>query len=230
MHQLDHLSSNRQSDERGDFGMKETLTRDEVVQLIEMLSRDMIEARDELRELDAAIGDGDLGVTVMIGFQAVESCLPGVSTRSMDEILSACSSAFADNAASTFGALMATVFSRASLVMKKKETLGIDEAIAILRSSVEGVQERGGAELGDKTMLDSMIPALAAMEHNRQSLLQGLEAAAQAARKGAEDTAKMRARTGRSAYLGERTVGALDPGAVAFCRMAESVARSIRRL
>lgn len=202
------------------------ITKDDLVGLIDHLAEKMIAAKDLLNTLDGAIGDGDLGITMTLGFQAIKKQLLACQTEDMQAILTDCGMAFADNAASTFGALMATMFTRAGRVVKGKDAIGRSEEVAILNAAAEGVQKRGGASLGDKTLLDALIPAAEAMEaacSSGQSLLACTEAGLQAARLGAEKTIQMRSKAGRSGWLGDRTVGQKDPGAAALVLMLEAV-------
>jgi len=207
------------------------ITKDDLVKLIQAMAEDMIAAKDILNELDGAIGDGDLGITMTLGFQAIRKQLSTCQYEDMQSVLSDCGMAFADNAASTFGALMATMFTRAARIMKEKTAIGPEEGAAILKAAMEGVQKRGGAALGDKTILDALIPASEAFEKSSlssQSLLTCLEAGLKAAQIGVEQTTQMRAKAGRSGWLGDRTVGARDPGAAAFVMLLESATNFIK--
>lgn len=202
------------------------ITKDDLIGLIHQMANKMIAAKDSLNALDGAIGDGDLGITITLGFQAIEKQLAASQTEDLQAILTDCGIAFADNAASTFGALMATMFTRAGRVVKGKDTIGPEEEAAILKAAAEGVQKRGSASLGDKTILDALIPAAKAVEAacvSGQSLLACTEAGLQAARVGAEKTIQMRSKAGRSGWLGDRTVGHKDPGAAALVLMLESI-------
>jgi len=206
--------------------------KDELVALILALASDMIAAKDELNTLDGAIGDGDLGITMTLGFKAIEQQIKGRPYADLQAIFADCGAAFADNAASTFGALMATMFNRAGRVMKGKAAIGPEEGAEILKAAVEGVAKRGGASLGDKTILDALSPAAEASERAAlagQSLTACLEAVLNAARAGAEATVQMRSKAGRAGWLGDRTVGAKDPGAAAFVLMLESAANFMMR-
>lgn len=210
--------------------MKEQLTRDDFLALVRKLADDVIAAQEGLTTLDAAIGDGDLGVTLTIGFREIKRVLAKTDLPDIASILLTCSTAFAEKAASTFGALLTTMFSRAGVVARGKEVIGARESAEMLRAASDGVRQRGGAELGDKTLLDALIPAVEALEKaagDGLSLAESAGAALTAAREGAERTIGLRARTGRSGYLGDRTIGVKDPGAAAIVIILESVAAFI---
>ncbi len=205
--------------------MKETLTRADVEAALRKQAEDLMAKADELRELDAAIGDGDLGITVTIGFQALCEALPQLEGADISTLLTRAGMAFNRKAASTFGALYATMLMRAARVAKGRDTIGAAEFAAMLSAAAEGVQERGKAQLGDKTMLDALVPAaqaaVAAVESGA-SLGEVAERAAQEADEGARATVGMRARAGRSSWFGERTEGVQDPGATAVSLMLQS--------
>ena len=204
------------------------VNKEELINLILQMAEDIFAAKDQLTELDAAIGDGDLGVTMTLGFRAIQQELKNVDELDLNSILSKCGTAFADNAASTFGALMSTMFLRSARYIKGKDVIGTTEAAAMLAASVEGVQQRGKAEAGDKTVLDAMIPASKALQvaaDNGSNLLDGMQLALQAAQQGAENTIGMKSKAGRSGWLGDRTVGVKDPGAAAFVLLLDSISR-----
>ena len=211
--------------------MKEKISKEELVQLILTLANDVIAAKDQLTDLDAVIGDGDLGVTMTLGFNAVKESLGRTNPSNPQEVLKAGGMAFADNAASTFGTLVSAMFMRAGGAVKDKEAIGAAEIAAMVRAAAEGVQRRGKAKLGDKTVLDALFPAAEAAEQavkEGKTLSDCLDAALAAAKQGAENTVNMRAQAGRSSWFGDRTVGVKDPGAAALVIMLESLARSVR--
>ncbi len=211
--------------------MKTTLAKDDLVALLVSVSDDMIASKEMLTELDSVIGDGDLGVTVTIGFNAVKKSLQNYGASDMQGVLSSCGAAFADNAASTFGALMSTMMIRAGRIVKDKDHIGTAEAAAMIQAAVEGVEQRGKAHVGDKTLLDALVPASQALGRAAGqgfSLPDCMDAALDAAKKGAEETTKLRSKAGRSEWLGDRTVGAKDPGAAAIVILLEAATRFIK--
>ncbi len=213
--------------------MKENLSKEDLVRVMLSLADDMIAAKDQLTDLDAIIGDGDLGVTMVLGFSAVKENLASPAPLNLQEVLKKSGLAFAEKAASTFGTLTATMFMKAGEVLKGKEAIGAAEFAAMLRAAAEGVQKRGKAGEGDKTILDALIPAARAAGEaagTGKTLSACLESAREAARKGAEDTVKMRASAGRASHFGDRTIGVKDPGAAAFTLMLESISKTAKSL
>ncbi len=212
--------------------MKNTLAKEDLAALILHVSDQMIASKDQLGELDAIIGDGDLGVTVTLGFTAVKRSVQTGGHADMQALLSGCGVAFADNAASTFGALMSTMFTRSGRAIKGMERIGPAELAAMLRAATEGVEQRGKAHLGDKTMLDALIPASQALEKaaaEGNTLSQCMDAALDAARRGAEETTKLRSKAGRSEWMGDRTIGVKDAGATAMVMLIEAATQYIKQ-
>lgn len=210
--------------------MKEELTAREVVELLEKTCLEMESAQEELQELDGRAGDGDLGVTVKLGFSAVRENLPRLVTSDSDigSILTQSGSTFNRAAASTFGTLMATAFMRAGRAAKGRDRINLGDWAEMIRAATDGVMERGKAAPGECTMLDALVPAREAIEKCAAegcSLDEALARAAQAAESGARATAEMVAKHGRAGWLGQRSLGVPDAGASAIAIMLRAVAR-----
>ncbi len=213
--------------------MKEILSNEDLTRVILSLAEDMIARKDQLTELDAAIGDGDLGVTMVLGFSAIKDTLANAEGLNLQEILRKTGLAFADKAASTFGTLTATMFIKASDALKGKGVIGAAEFAAMLTAGAEGVEKRGKAKEGDKTVLDALLPAALAAKDaagNGKPLSVCLERAREAAQRGAENTVRMRSSAGRASHFGDRTIGVKDAGAAAFAFMLESIEKTIKSL
>ena len=177
---------------------------------------------DELHDLDSAIGDGDLGITVTRGALAARrsiAALPPGSTPS--EILRAAATAIASANPSSFAALVATGLLAASRSVTANEALTARDVVTMAREAIVAITKRGKAEIGDKTVLDALVPSVAALEASSSD--GALEAMIAAARKGIDDTAGGVSRKGRAAWLGERTIGHADPGATAYLRFLEAL-------
>ena len=180
---------------------------------------------DELRDLDSAIGDGDLGITVSRGAEAARksiAALPAASTPA--EIIRALATTIASANPSSFTALVATGLLAASRAVAGRESLTAGDVITMAQQAIPAIAKRGKAEVGDKTVLDALVPSVAALELNISD--GALEAMIAAARKGIDDTAAGVSRKGRAAWLGERTIGHPDPGATAYLRFLEALERA----
>lgn len=178
-------------------------------------------SEDELRDLDSAIGDGDLGITVSRGAQAARqsmAALPPDSTPA--EIIRAVASAIASANPSSFAALVATGLLAASRSVAGRESLTAGDVVTMAQQALPAIAKRGKAEVGDKTLLDALVPSVAALEANTSS--GGLAAMIAAARKGIDETTAGVSRKGRAAWLGERSMGHRDPGATAYLRFLEA--------
>lgn len=194
-------------------------------QLIEQIQRslkEVVKYADELRDLDQALGDGDLGITITLGAGAVVDALAELSeSASPSEIARACAKAFANANPSTMAALVAGGLLAGSKVWKDVEDVDIAAAARFVRAAGDNIAQRGKTQLGDKTIVDAIMPAADALDasHNGAS---GLDSAIAAAEKAVVDTRSLRSRRGRAAWLQERSIGLQDPGATAMWRFLEA--------
>lgn len=182
------------------------------------------EHRVELIQLDRAIGDGDHGENMDRGFQAVVAALDAKEPDTPAAVLKLVASTLISKVGGAAGPLFGTAFLRASTAVKDLPTLSPDDVATALKAALEGVIARGKAEVGDKTMVDALTPAVAAATGD--SVAAVLSAAADAAASGAESTVPLVARKGRASYLGERSKDHLDPGARSTALLLRSFADS----
>jgi len=206
--------------------MTDRLTARDVAAILAKMADDLSSRADDLRKLDAAIGDGDLGITITLGFGAVRKVLPEVEGQDIGSIIMRAGMAFNREAASTFGALFATGCMRAAREVRGSGEIGLAEVAAMVRAAAEGIRERGKADVGDKTMLDALVPvaeALSLAASMGASLGEALRQATEAAREGMLATAGLKSKVGRASWFSERTEGVQDPGATAVYYMMQSV-------
>jgi dihydroxyacetone kinase-like protein len=195
----------------------------------------LVDHANKLNRLDAAIGDGDMGVTVRIGAQAVLETLGNPSDADLATLLSRAGMAFNRAAASTTGALLATAGMRAGKVAKDENAVTMDLPLLarMVAAAETGIRERGKAQRGDKTLLDALIPASEALTQAANEGV-GLREAGRraliAAQCGCEETVAMRSRIGRAGWIGERTIGQPDPGATAVVIALQSLVGQSSRL
>ncbi|MFD2421078.1 dihydroxyacetone kinase subunit DhaL [Amycolatopsis pigmentata] len=191
------------------------------------------EHRVELIELDRAIGDADHGENMHRGFTAIVSALDTAAADNPGALLKLAATTLISKVGGAAGPLYGTGFLRAATALGTASEVDSVAVAAALRAALEGVQARGKAVAGDKTMVDALIPAVSAAEAGADAdIATMLEAAASAASGGAQSTVDMVARKGRASYLGERSAGHLDPGARssalilgAFAKAASEAAR-----
>ena len=170
------------------------------------------EHAEELTELDAAIGDADHGANMKRGLAAAEAVQTG-SFTSADALLKKVGTTLVSTVGGASGPLYGTFFLRAGGAVAGMEALDAQALAGALEAGVGGIAARGRATVGEKTMLDAWSPALEALRAQPDDLAVGVAAAVRAAAEGREATKPMVATKGRASYLGERSVGHIDPGA-----------------
>lgn len=193
-----------------------TVSRDAVIVWLRTFADVIAANRDYLTQLDSAIGDADHGINMDRGFQAVLTKLPGVADQDIGSILKTVGMTLVSTVGGASGPLYGTFFIQMGTVTVGKLELTLADWMAALGAGVEGVMRRGKANPGDKTMIDSLVPALDALKGaaaNGTSFASALRQSEQAAHQGMLDTIPLVARKGRASYLGERSAGHQDPGA-----------------
>lgn len=179
--------------------------------------------RDELVKLDQAIGDGDHGENLKRGFGFVVTRLDESTPDTPAAVLKLVATTLISKVGGAAGPLYGTAFLRAATAVGDAAELTPDLISTALQAAVDGVVARGKAEVGDKTMVDALVPAAKAQG---TTVAEVLRAAADAAEAGAESTVPLVARKGRASYLGERSAGHLDPGARSSALLLRSFAES----
>lgn len=179
-----------------------------------------------LTELDNAIADGDHGINMARGFAAVKGKLGDYDGKDAGTILKSVGMTLVSVVAGSAGPLYGTAFMRSGMALTDKFEINKDDFAACLKASIDGVMMRGKAQRGEKTMLDAMIPmydaftcALESGKDFRDALKYGIDAAWE----GVEYTKTIAATKGRASYIGERSIGHIDPGAVSFTCLMEEI-------
>ena len=180
-----------------------------------------------LTDLDAAIGDNDHGINMARGFKKVDADLPGLAGKDIGAILKKVGMDLVSTVGGSSGPLYGTAFMKAGAKAAGKNEISLEDFIVMMDEAIGGVQLRGKAVKGEKTMLDAMIPAQEAM---KAAAAGGADAAAvlqagvKAAEEGVEYTKTIIATKGRASYLGERSIGHQDPGATSFTVILQAIA------
>ena len=178
-------------------------------------------------DLDAVVGDGDFGYSMARGFELVLQGWDDFDRTDIGTFLKKVAVVITSRIGGTSGPIWGTAFLRAGAAAGAVDRLSPDQVVAMLRAAIAGIMARGKSDVGDKTLLDALVPAVDAIE---AAVLEGgtaasaLRAAAATARERAEATRPMIAKRGRAAYTGERSIGTLDAGAVAVAVMFEALA------
>jgi dihydroxyacetone kinase-like protein len=195
------------------------ITVTDLVKMVEIMSEIIIENEVPFCELDSAAGDGDFGMSLSKGFRELRKEWDGRSRDDIGGFLKDCSMIITEYCGGASGPIWGSAFRAASKYAAGKTELDLAGLSELLQSAVDGIQKRGGAKLGDKTLLDALIPAVEALKQSSaagESLEPAMKKSAQAAVKGAEDTTKMVASKGRASYVGERSLNYPDAGAHAI--------------
>jgi dihydroxyacetone kinase-like protein len=200
---------------------------DDVVAWVKVFAATMAEQKTYLTELDSAIGDADHGINMNRGMQAVLTKLDGQPSGDVGALFKTVGMTLVSTVGGASGPLYGTLFLRLGVATAGKDEVSAEDWSAALASAVAGVQERGKAEPGDKTMVDALIPArdaFAAAVADGASLSDSLRRAAAAAQEGMTATIPWVARKGRASYLGERSAGHQDPGATSSYLLMQNAA------
>jgi phosphoenolpyruvate---glycerone phosphotransferase subunit DhaL len=185
------------------------------------------EQRAHLTDLDSAIGDADHGINMNRGMRAVCEKLDTARPGTADELFKAVGMTLVSNVGGASGPLYGTFFLRLGAACGPRDAISVDDLAKAFRAGVEGLVARGRPELGDKTMYDSLHPALEALDAaaaEGRSASDAFSAAWRAAVAGRDATIPMVARKGRASYLGERSAGHQDPGATSSALLFEAAA------
>ena len=183
------------------------------------------EHRDELSELDAAIGDGDHGTNMDRGMQAVVANLGGETAAALTQQVGM---TLVSSVGGASGPLYGTFFLRFATACGDARELDPAQFAAAMRAGLDGIVARGNAEREDKTMFDALAPAIDALDAGLTGPLgEALLAASDAADKGRDATIEMLARKGRASYLGERSIGHQDPGATSAALLLAAAAATL---
>ncbi|MCI5943522.1 MAG: dihydroxyacetone kinase subunit L [Eubacterium sp.] len=197
-----------------------------VIAIIEKIIADVDEQKLFLTELDNVIGDGDHGINLARGFDAVKDVMPTFEGKDIGAVMKTIGMKLVSTVGGASGPLYGTAFMKAGAYLNGKQEMNMDDFIGMMEVAIDGIQKRGKAVQGEKTMLDAMIPAYEAMKASYEAdadVKKALDAGVAAAEEGIEYTKTIIATKGRASYLGERSIGHQDPGATSFTLMLKAV-------
>ena len=195
--------------------------------VVKTIAQTAVDNETYFGDLDAVVGDGDFGFSLARGFEIVLAEFDSFDRTDVGTFLKKIGVTITSRIGGTSGPIWGTAFMRAGASAAGKTELTNDDVIEMLRAAIEGIKARGQSDVGDKTLLDSLQPAVDSLEAELSGGSSGraaLTAAAATARKEAEATKEMIAKRGRAAYTGERSIGSVDAGAVAVAVMFERLA------
>ena len=203
------------------------MTADQVRDWIRRYAAVIAEHRAELVALDTAIGDGDHGTNMDRGMKKALEKLDSQEGADIGALLKTVAMALISSVGGAAGPLYGTLFLQMGTSAAGKEELDVAGWAAALDAGVKGVQARGKAEPGDKTMIDALLPAVEALQSADSGAGAALAKAADAAEEGMKATIPMEARKGRASYLGPRSIGHQDPGATSSYLLMRSAAEAL---
>ncbi len=206
------------------------IDRDQVQRWLEAFAASISEHREELIRLDIAIGDGDHGDNLDRGMRKAIEKLQTTEPADAGEVLKTVAMTLISTVGGAAGPLYGTLFLQLGNGLAGQSEIELEAYAAAWRRAADAVQARGKAQLGDKTMLDALLPGVEALEQaagRGADLGTGLQAAAQAAKQGMLSTTPLVALKGRASYLGERSAGHQDPGATSTYYLFESAAQAL---
>ena len=207
-----------------------TITMEQVQTIVKVMAQTAEENRKYFSDLDAVMGDGDFGESLATGFGEVMARWDTFDMSSIGTFLMGVTQAITASTGGCSGAVWGTLFMRTGMAFMGKTEFDLAQAAAALESAIDGISKRGGAVLGDKTVLDAfdvIAKSLAASAEADDDLATALDKAAKAAVECKETTKDWVAKRGRQFFTGDRSIGTYDPGIVAVGIMAENIAKAL---
>jgi len=195
--------------------------------VVRTIAQTAVDNETYFSELDAVVGDGDFGYSLARGFEIVLSDWDELGYDDAGSLLKKTALVLTKRIGGTSGPIWGTAFLRAGVTLTATPNPSSDEVIAALRAAIDGIKQRGDTDLGDKTLLDALVPAVDELEKAlNEGAPDALERAAAVARTSAENTKGMLAKRGRASYTGERSRDSVDAGAVGIAVMLEAVSKA----
>ena len=194
--------------------------KDKILQITERMEA----ISGELTEIDSKLGDGDMGISMKKGAEAIREALKNNTCNSVKDLFSRCAFALNKAAPSTMGTLLSGALLAVAKAFPDRESLTDEDVASIIKVMAGAISDRGKAKAGDKTILDAMVPygeTMVKIWDKEKDLKVAHFQALKEALKGVESTKGMRAKTGRASWLGERNSEFPDAGAVMFYRIME---------
>ena len=206
---------------------------DDLELVVKTMASTIVENTDYFSQLDAVVGDGDFGYSLRSGFEVVAAEYDTYDHSSVGAVLKKIGLTISAKVGGSSGPFWGTAFLRAGITAGDRTELTGEDLIAMLRAAVEGIQARGGASLGEKTLLDSLVPAIDSLEASLAEPITddgvaALQTAADVAVEAAEHTKGMLAMRGRAAYTGERSRDSVDAGATAIGVILQAISAAWR--
>lgn len=203
------------------------ISKEKFLEIFKKCADDIVANRENLNELDRAIGDFDHGSNMARGFTLALEKVESIHEQNMSDILKQVGMVLISNVGGASGPLYGTAFLKASMGCAGKESLDSETIIKMYELIIDGIKQRGASDRGHKTMLDAIIPAYEAFKSASEAgedLVIAARKASNAANEGVEFTKTIIATKGRASYLGERSIGHADPGATSTAILLSAIA------
>jgi phosphoenolpyruvate---glycerone phosphotransferase subunit DhaL len=197
--------------------------------VVRTIAQTAIDNEQYFCDLDAVVGDGDFGYSLARGFEKLVEDWDKLEYDDVSGLLKKTAVVLTSRIGGTSGPIWGTAFLRAGSALNDKPSPSGDDVVAALRASIEGIKQRGNSDVGNKTLLDSLVPAVDTLERELQAgrpAAEALAAATTTAQEAAEATKGMLAQRGRASYSGERSRDSVDAGAVGIAVMFDAVTRA----
>jgi dihydroxyacetone kinase phosphoprotein-dependent L subunit len=196
---------------------------------VQTITQTVLENEKYFSDLDAVVGDGDFGYSLARGFSKLQEGWGEMEYADVGELLKKTALVLTSRIGGTSGPIWGTAFLRAGTTLAGNPEPSGQDVVAALRASIEGIKQRGQSDVGDKTLLDALVPAVDTLDEELSAgkpAGEALQAAAGTARTSAEATKTMLAQRGRAAYSGERSRDSVDAGAMAVAVIFEAVSQA----
>jgi dihydroxyacetone kinase-like protein len=206
--------------------MRNEITKEHIIDWLCVTANEIEKNEKYLTQLDAAIGDAEHGLSMNRGFKKVVSQMDAIKEKDIGSILKGVGTTLMSSVGGASGVLFGTLFIKAGGKVAGKDVLDVADMSAALKAGLLGVIERGRAQVGDKTMVDALAPAVETFSRAAEkgtSMIEALREAADAAEQGMKATTDLIAKKGRASYLGDRSIGHQDPGATSIWLIFEAL-------
>ena len=201
-------------------------TTKDVEHVVRTIAQTAVDNEKYFGDLDAVVGDGDFGYSLARGFEKVLESWDEIDRSDIAAFLKRTGMIISSRIGGTSGPIWGTAFMRAGMTAGATDQITGEQVVAMLRAAAEGIKARGNSDVGDKTLLDSLVPLTDRLEQELRGgadAKTALAAATATAREAAEATSELVARRGRASYTGERSKGSVDAGAMALAVIIERI-------
>ena len=204
-------------------------SQEQVELVVRTIAQTAVDNEKYFGDLDSVVGDGDFGYSLARGFEKVLEGWDDIDRTNPGTFLKKVGMIVTSRIGGTSGPIWGTGFLKAGITAGLAEELSSDQVVAMFRAATDGIKMRGQSDVGDKTLLDALVPMTDRIEQEMQRGADSatiVAAAASTAREAAEATSTMIAKRGRASYTGERSIGSVDAGAMAVAVLAEHISKA----